>query len=178
VPTIASADLGWAQARTSILVPKGLRVIVERRAGLLDMAISRSAPATVSKRKKGRISAALFVELPGIETDALPGNLGSELPVRSISVEFGPARYLRLCFRVLTASRANQWSLSFHSCLEAVDRRSASLWVLCEPPVDAGCSLTAPGRYRWSVLLSRQEVSRSLLRIRIAGNGPPKSSSR
>jgi hypothetical protein len=26
------------------------------------------------------------VELPGIEPDALPGNLGSELPVRSISV--------------------------------------------------------------------------------------------
>jgi hypothetical protein len=36
--------------------------------------------------KKGRISAALLVELPGIETDALPGHLPSELPVRSISV--------------------------------------------------------------------------------------------
>jgi hypothetical protein len=47
----------------------------------------------------------LSVELPGIETDALPGVLASDLPVRSISVQFSPARYLRLCLRVLTASR-------------------------------------------------------------------------
>jgi len=45
------------------------------------------------------------VELRGIEPDALPGVLGFELSVRSISVQFGPARYQRLCFRVLTASR-------------------------------------------------------------------------
>ena len=33
------------------------------------------------KRKKGRSSAALLVELPGIEPDALPGYMPSELPV-------------------------------------------------------------------------------------------------
>jgi hypothetical protein len=55
--------------------------------------------------KKGRISAALLVELPGIETDALPGNMAPDLPVRSISDQFSPARYLRFRFRALTASR-------------------------------------------------------------------------
>jgi hypothetical protein len=45
-----------------------------------------------------------MVELPGIETDALPGNMPSELPVRSVSFHFGPVRYLRFRFRVLTAS--------------------------------------------------------------------------
>jgi hypothetical protein len=46
------------------------------------------------------------VELPEIETASLPGVLASELPVHSVSFRFIPARYLRLCFRVLTASRA------------------------------------------------------------------------
>jgi hypothetical protein len=44
------------------------------------------------------------VELPGIETDALPGNLGSERPVRSIEVQLSTARYLRFRFQVLAAS--------------------------------------------------------------------------
>ena len=44
------------------------------------------------------------VELPGIEPDALPGLLPSELPVRSVSVRFSTARYLRFRSRVLTAS--------------------------------------------------------------------------
>ena len=46
------------------------------------------------------------VELPGIEPDALPGNMHSELHVRSISFRFNPSRYLRFCSRILTASRA------------------------------------------------------------------------
>jgi hypothetical protein len=45
------------------------------------------------------------VELPGIETDALPGNLPADLPIRSVSFRFSPARYLRIPFRDLTASR-------------------------------------------------------------------------
>ena len=48
----------------------------------------------------------LLVELPGIEPASLPGNMPSELPVRSVSVRFSPARYLGFCSRVLTASRA------------------------------------------------------------------------
>jgi hypothetical protein len=48
----------------------------------------------------------VLVELPGIETDALPGNIASELPARSVSVRLSPARYLRFRCRVLTASRA------------------------------------------------------------------------
>ena len=54
-----------------------------------------------------RTATSMFsVELPGIETDALPGNMPSELPVRSISFRFSPARYLRFRSRVLMASRA------------------------------------------------------------------------
>jgi hypothetical protein len=48
------------------------------------------------------------VELPGIEPASLPGNLPSELQVRSVSVRFIPARYLRFRSRVLTASRQPQ----------------------------------------------------------------------
>lgn len=45
-----------------------------------------------------------LVEPPGIEPDALPGILGSELQVRSVSIPLSTSRYLRLCFRVLTVS--------------------------------------------------------------------------
>ena len=44
-----------------------------------------------------------FVELPGIETDALLGKMPSELRFRSIPFRFSPARYLRVHSRVLTA---------------------------------------------------------------------------
>ena len=43
-------------------------------------------------------------ELPGIEPTSLPGTMPSELPVRSVSVRFSLARYLRSRSRVLTAS--------------------------------------------------------------------------
>jgi hypothetical protein len=46
------------------------------------------------------------MELPGIEPDALPGNITSDLQVHSVSFRFNPARNLRFCFRVLTASPA------------------------------------------------------------------------
>jgi hypothetical protein len=52
------------------------------------------------------LTSAFSVELPGIEPDALPGNMLPELPVRSVSVRFSPALYLRVRSRVLTASRA------------------------------------------------------------------------
>jgi hypothetical protein len=67
----------------------------------------RTQQSTRSSRptKKGRISAALLVELPGIEPDALPRLLAVALPVCSRSVRFSTARYLRFRFRVLTASR-------------------------------------------------------------------------
>jgi hypothetical protein len=44
------------------------------------------------------------VELPGIETEALPVVLGFELLFRSVRFRFSPARYLRFRFRVFTAS--------------------------------------------------------------------------
>jgi hypothetical protein len=47
------------------------------------------------------------VELPGIEPDALPRNMPSELPVRSVSFQFSTARYQQIRFRVLTASTVN-----------------------------------------------------------------------
>ena len=45
------------------------------------------------------------VELPGIEPVSLPGNMPSELQIRSVSVRFSPTRYLRFRSRVLTPSR-------------------------------------------------------------------------
>jgi len=36
-----------------------------------------------------------LVELPGIEPELLPGKMHSDLPVRSGSFRFSPARYLR-----------------------------------------------------------------------------------
>jgi len=52
------------------------------------------------------LTSVLFVELPGIEPDALPGLLPYELRFRSVSVPFSPVRYLRFRSRVLTASSA------------------------------------------------------------------------
>jgi hypothetical protein len=51
------------------------------------------------------LASRFFVELPGIETDAPPGNMDSEQQFRSASFPFSPARYQRFRFRVLTASR-------------------------------------------------------------------------
>ena len=48
---------------------------------------------------------AFSVELPGIEPVSLPGNMPSELQIRSVSVRFSPTRYLRFRSRVLTPSR-------------------------------------------------------------------------
>jgi hypothetical protein len=44
------------------------------------------------------------VELPGIEPVSLPGNMRSELSVRSRSFHFSPVDYLPFRSRVLTAS--------------------------------------------------------------------------
>jgi hypothetical protein len=58
------------------------------------------------RRSLNRGQLVFSVELPGIEPDALPGNLPAELSVRSVSFRFSTSRYLRFRFRVLTASRA------------------------------------------------------------------------
>jgi hypothetical protein len=55
------------------------------------------------------------VELPGIETDALPGLLLYELLFCYVSFRFVPVRYLRFRSRVLTASRAVDRGLDFAS---------------------------------------------------------------
>ncbi len=52
------------------------------------------------------LTRSFVVELPGIETEHLPGIMHSELVFRYVSFPFSPARYLRFRFRVLTASRA------------------------------------------------------------------------
>ena len=46
------------------------------------------------------------VELKGLEPLPRTAKMQSELRFRSASFRFGPARYPRLCLRVLTASRA------------------------------------------------------------------------
>ena len=61
------------------------------------------------------------VELPGIQTDSLPGEMLSELQFHYVSVRFSPARYLRSGSRVLTASRAvNHFSTQEHAPFELV----------------------------------------------------------
>jgi len=57
-----------------------------------------------------------------METDALPGNFGAELPVRSISAQLSTSRYLQFRFRVLTASMPEQASL--HICAAELCRRT------------------------------------------------------
>jgi hypothetical protein len=51
------------------------------------------------------LTSAFSVELPGLETDALPGKMHSGLLFRYVSFPFSPARYLRFRFRISTASR-------------------------------------------------------------------------
>jgi hypothetical protein len=55
------------------------------------------------------------VELPGIEPASLPGLLPSELPIRYVSFPFSTARYLRVRFQVLTASRAVAYAINLLS---------------------------------------------------------------
>jgi len=58
------------------------------RPGRKHALITRSRLPERTVDRKGPHLSGPFVELPGIETDALPGNLGSELPVRSVSFPF------------------------------------------------------------------------------------------
>jgi hypothetical protein len=75
-----------------------------------------------------------LVELPGIKPDALPGKMHPDLPVRYVSFQFSPVRYLRFRSRVLTASRrltqvrAAGVSLSPEEIFEVfrVDKRAAA----------------------------------------------------
>ena len=48
------------------------------------------------------LTSTFSVELPGIEPELLLGKMHSELLLRSAWFHFGPARYLRFRFRVLT----------------------------------------------------------------------------
>ncbi len=59
---------------------------VTRRVGHLPITMIAKLTAPTS---------GFLVELPGIELAALPGDMPFELPVRSVSVRFSPARYLR-----------------------------------------------------------------------------------
>ena len=74
------------------------------RPGRKHALITRSRLPERTVDRKGPHLSGPFVELPGIETDALPGILDSEQQFRYASFPFSPARYQRLCFRVLTAS--------------------------------------------------------------------------
>lgn len=76
------------------------------------------------------------VELPGSETDALPGITSPELPLRSVSIRFSPARYLRFHSRALTAARgvhsigcASAQRSNRRRALESEPRRDASFTV-------------------------------------------------
>ena len=55
--------------------------------------------------------APLVVELPGIEPDAPPGNMPSELPVRSISFRFSPGSLPRVSFSGLDGVKRKQYHI-------------------------------------------------------------------
>jgi hypothetical protein len=63
------------------------------------------------------LTSTFSVELPGIEPELLPGKMPSDLPVRSVSFRFSPARYLWFRSRVLTASRAVTYRIDLVSHL-------------------------------------------------------------
>src|SRR5271166_4105820 len=73
-------------------------------------ALSLGKPRDVDEKKTGQNlwfwPVGFSVELPGIEPAALPGFFRPELQFRYVPFRFSPARYLRFCPRVLTASRA------------------------------------------------------------------------
>lgn len=84
------------------------------------------------------------VELPGIETDALPGNMPSELQVHSVSFQFSPARYLRFHSQVLTASRGSSPMPSRSGApqlSEMVSHRRIRLWTRSSTPPTSDPSL-------------------------------------
>src|SRR5271170_4485608 len=64
-----------------------------------------------------------LVELRGFEPLLLPAEIPFDLQFHSISFRFGPARYLRVRFQVLTASRAATNTAG--SCLSARCRKSS-----------------------------------------------------
>jgi hypothetical protein len=71
----------------------------------------RGQPWMLMKKKTGQdfwiLTSIFSVALPGIEPAALPGKMRPELTVRYVWFPFGPVRYPRGSFRVLTASRGS-----------------------------------------------------------------------
>ena len=60
----------------------------------------------ISYVRDSTLAGVSYVELRGFEPLPLAAEMPYDLQVRSVSFQFSPARYLRFCFRVLTASRA------------------------------------------------------------------------
>jgi hypothetical protein len=101
------------------------------------------------KMKTGQIPTSLTsgfsVELPGIEPDALPGKTAADLQFHSVSFRFSPAHYLRIRFRVLTASRVIVGQLPVRGSTGHYCGRSADG---CQYPVPLPYGSGSPGRRR------------------------------
>ncbi len=76
------------------------------------------------------LTGTLLVQLPGIETDALPGFFRPELQFRYVPFRFSPARNLRYRFRVLTASTAT-WAqrIGATNIADPISRKLSALHV-------------------------------------------------
>jgi hypothetical protein len=92
-----------------------------------DLALnSNSSLKVVIRPQRAADLRPFVVELPGIEPDALPGNMPSELLFRYVSVRYSPARYLRFRSRVLTASRAVNYPINLLSASHRLERGGVS----------------------------------------------------
>lgn len=152
-PAEIGADLHFPSSRVVTHVLRVLRICP----GVLRDVTVLGQPI---RTQQGQTS--MPVELPGIEPEALPGLLESELRFRYVSFRFSPVRYLRFCFRVLTASRLisrkRERSLVRHGPAAA---RRAALWKLRFWPTDL------PHRgIRGDLIQPPRAVRRSLLRAR------------
>jgi hypothetical protein len=98
------------------------------------------APDLSSRRSAARFRHPLLLGLPpAAETDALPGDIPPDLPIRSISIQFSTSRYLRFRFRALTASRAVT-STRAHRATRATPHLSGRNQKLRAMPTAAFCS--------------------------------------
>jgi len=101
------------------------------------------------------------VELPGIEPDALPGNMCSEMQVHSVSFRFVPARHLRFVLgswrRQERSPTAGNW---YWSCivwrLGSDARRARSLRATRDRTIRRGVSVWRQDVYRWASRIWRR----------------------
>jgi hypothetical protein len=107
--------MGWGQGRNlgnrcsvmpwSRWAPCSNELATNRRAGCRQRSHGCRHGCRQTLKNQGPETAFWLVELTGFEPLSRPGKMAVTLHVRSVSLRFSPARYLRKQLRVLTASR-------------------------------------------------------------------------